>query len=189
MGTPQHVEHGFGPVWNSDSSVLVLGSFPSPKSREQGFYYMHPRNRFWPVMSAIFADDTACPITDDGIGTSPRQLLEARRSFAIRHRIALWDVLESCDIIGASDASIRNPVATDLGSIITRSSIQRIFTTGAKAAALFRSYAKPRLDEQGLDIPMTALPSTSPANAAMRLPALIESYRSIAISIERASAH
>lgn len=114
-----HVEHGFGPVWDDKSQVLVLGSMPSPKSREMRFYYGHKRNRFWPVMAAVFHDDTClCE------GMDAESTVAERRDFALRHHMALWDVIASCDIAGASDASIRNVVANDL----PRSSALRIST-------------------------------------------------------------
>ncbi|PWG59534.1 DNA-deoxyinosine glycosylase [Bifidobacterium catulorum] len=164
----QHVEHGFGPVWDTDSRVLVLGSMPSPKSREAAFYYMHPRNRFWPVMAALFDE----PVPD--------ATAEARRDFALRHRIALWDVIASCDIEGASDSSIRNAVPNDLAPIIRASRIGRVFTTGGKAAQLYRRLCAPVLADAGFDTPMTPLPSTSPANARMSLARLVEAYRPVA---------
>ncbi|NEG96534.1 DNA-deoxyinosine glycosylase [Bifidobacterium primatium] len=163
----QHVEHGFGPVWDADSRMLVLGSMPSPKSREAAFYYMHPQNRFWPVMAALFDE----PV--------PEPTAEARRDFALRHRFALWDVIASCDIAGASDSSIRNAVPNDLAPIIRASRITHVFTTGGKAAQLYRRLCAPQLAAAGIDIPMTPLPSTSPANARMRLPQLVEAYRRI----------
>lgn len=191
--TTGHVEHGFGPVWDASSRVLVLGSMPSPKSREMRFYYGHPLNRFWPVMAAIF-DDWSC-LTEaqrermmgeglplpSGSPTGADALVAARRAFALRHHVALWDVIAACDITGASDASIRNAEPNDLVSIIAPSSITHVFTTGAKAAQLYRRLCEPRLQEAGLvGLPMTQLPSTSPANAAMRLPRLVEAYRVIA---------
>lgn len=166
----EHVEHGFGPVWDSESRILVLGSMPSPKSRKAAFYYMHPQNRFWPVMQALFADP-ADP--SDVTGDS----LQSRRAFAMRHHIALWDVIASCDITGASDASIRNATPNDLTPLLRDAPIARIFTTGAKSAQLYRRLIEPRLAATGITIGMTPLPSTSPANASMRLPALIEAYR------------
>lgn len=166
----EHVEHGFGPVWDSESRILILGSMPSPKSRKAAFYYMHPQNRFWPVMQALFADP-ADP--SDVTGDS----LQSRRAFALRHHIALWDVIESCDITGASDASIRNATPNDLTPLLRDAPIARIFTTGAKSAQLYRRLIEPRLAATGITIGMTPLPSTSPANASMRLPALIEAYR------------
>ncbi len=166
----EHVEHRFGPVWDSESRILILGSMPSPKSRKAAFYYMHPQNRFWPVMQALFADP-ADP--SDVTGDS----LQSRRAFAMRHHIALWDVIESCDITGASDASIRNATPNDLTPLLRDAPIARIFTTGAKSAQLYRRLIEPRLAATGITIGMTPLPSTSPANASMRLPALIDAYR------------
>lgn len=226
FGTAMHVEHGFGPVWDASSRVLVLGSMPSPKSREMRFYYGHPLNRFWPVMAAIF-DDWSClteaqrermmgegmPLpsgsrnaaeaneADDApddagafgstdiastcvVGSSSTgvdALVAARRGFALRHHVALWDVIAACDITGASDASIRNAEPNDLPAVIAPSAIRHVFTTGAKAAQLYRRLCEPRLQAAGLtDLPMTQLPSTSPANAAMRLPRLVKAYRVIA---------
>lgn len=166
----EHVEHGFGPVWDSESRILILGSMPSPKSRKAAFYYMHPQNRFWPVMQALFADP-ADP--SDVTGDS----LQSRRAFALRHHIALWDVIASCDITGASDASIRNATPNDLTPLLRDAPIARIFTTGAKSAQLYRRLIEPRLAATGITIGMIPLPSASPANASMRLPALIEAYR------------
>lgn len=159
-----HVEHGFGPVWDGESRILVLGSMPSPKSRDAAFYYMHPRNRFWPLMAAVFEDDP---------GVTP----QSRRVFALRHHVALWDVVASCDIVGASDASIRNVEANDPEPLLRRAPIVRIVTTGAKAAQLYRRLIEPRLTEAGLAVPMTPLPSTSPANAAMSFDRLLDAYR------------
>ena len=121
----EHVEHGFGPVWDGESRALILGSMPSPKSRAAAFYYMHPRNRFWPVMQALFAN-SADPA--DAVGDSP----ESRRAFALRHHIALWDVIASCDITGASDASIRNAAPNDLAPILRGAPIAHIFTQPAR---------------------------------------------------------
>lgn len=183
-----HVEHGFGPVWDAHSRVLVLGSMPSPKSRDAGFYYMHRFNRFWPVMAAIFRDDSCLPATDSTAGSawpsSPdeiAELVKARRTFALRHGLALWDVIASCDIAGASDASIRNAVPNDIPSIVRGSGITHVFTTGAKAAQLYRRLVAPMMASAGLDgVALTTLPSTSPANAGMSLDRLIEAYRPIA---------
>lgn len=168
----QHVEHGFGPLWNEDSRVLFLGTMASPKSREAGFFYMHPRNRFWPVMEALFADPDD---PSDRVGTTR----DERRRFALRHGIALWDTVESCDILGASDASIRNVVPADLGPMIKGSRIRHIYPTGAKSAQLFQRYCLPKLEEEGLgDVPATPLPSTSPAYAAKTLEEITEMFRS-----------
>lgn len=166
----EHVEHGFGPVWDAESRVLVLGSMPSPKSREASFYYMHPRNRFWPVMAAVFADPTD---PEDAPGDTP----DSRRAFALRHGIALWDVIAECDIDGASDASIANAVPNDPVPLIRGSRITLVATTGAKATQLYRRLCTPLLERAGLSVPHVGLPSTSPANAAMGLDRLIAAYR------------
>ncbi|WP_205832026.1 uracil-DNA glycosylase family protein [Bifidobacterium moraviense] len=186
---PQHVEHGFGPVIDADSRVLVLGSMPSPKSREADFYYMHRSNRFWPVMAAAFGDDSCLPAdgwpaSADGLAG----LVAARRAFALDHHVALWDVIASCDITGASDASIRNAVPNDIPGLLRSSGapIRRIVLTGARAAQLYRRLVAPRMADAGLDaIPVTPLPSTSAANAAMSLPRLAEAYRVVADAMPR----
>ncbi|MBW3080882.1 DNA-deoxyinosine glycosylase [Bifidobacterium saguinibicoloris] len=169
-GRLTHVEHGFGPVWDAKSRVLVLGSMPSPKSREASFYYMHPRNRFWPVMEAVFADPSD---PGDRVGDTA----ESRRTFALRHHVALWDVIASCDIIRASDASIRNAVPNDIKPLLANASITHVLTTGMKAAQLYRRLIAPGLAATGFDVPMTPLPSTSPANASMNLARLTAVYR------------
>lgn len=155
----QHIEHDIEPVFDRRSRVLMLGTMPSPKSREQGFFYGHPQNRFWKVLAAVF--DAPVP---EGI--------PEKTTFLLERRIALWDVLASCEITGASDASIRDPEPNDLRLILDHAPIERIFCTGAKAAQLYR-----KLCEPVLNIPCVQLPSTSPANAAMRLPDLVEAYR------------
>ena len=162
-----HVTHkAFGPLWAPDSRVLVLGSIPSPKSREFGFYYMHPRNRFWPVLAAIFEE--TIPST-----------IDERRKLALRHHIALYDSLVECDIVGASDASIRNPVPADLRPLLAGSRIHAVFCTGATAARYYTQWCEPTVRDAGFDVPMTRLPSTSPANAAWNLERLIEAYRPV----------
>lgn len=167
MSSLQHVTHGFGPVWDNQSEVLILGSMPSTQSRQAGFYYMFPRNRFWPVMAALFKS----PL--------PEPDPEVRRHFALDHRIALWDVVQECDIRGASDASITRVIPTDIGSILTRAPIRSIFTTGRKAGELYVKYSEPLLQKMGIDLPMINLPSTSPANAAKSLKDLISDYAPI----------
>lgn len=155
------VAHPIVPVWNKESRVLILGTMPSPKSREQGFYYAHPQNRFWPVLAKLFEEPTP-------------QGSEQRRAFALQHRIALWDVLASCEITGASDSSIRNPVPNPIEDLLNGSQIRAVFTTGATA---FRLYQKLCLPKTGL--PASALPSTSPANCRVSFEALCEAYRVI----------
>ena len=144
-------EHSFGAVYDASSLVLILGSFPSVKSREQGFYYAHPQNRFWRVMGVVTGEDVP-----DG--------KEARRVFLLRNRIALWDVLAACDVTGSSDASIRNAVPNDLSSLLNGSSVRKIFVNGRTAATLYDRFL---LSQTG--IPAVCLPSTSPANARCSL--------------------
>lgn len=157
----ERVEHPLEPVFDGQSSVLVLGTMPSPRSRETGFYYNHPQNRFWKVMAALF--DEPLPTTNEG-----------KRALVLRHGIALWDVLAACSIQGASDGSISACVPNDLGLILDAAPIQAIFCTGAKAAELYGRHCQPAT---GLEC--ARLPSTSPANAATSLPQLIEAYQAI----------
>ena len=177
---PQHVEHAITPVFNEESEVLVLGTMPSPKSREVGFYYGHPQNRFWRVLAALFDEPAELLMperTRKGTGganaaNADLATVNARRTdFLLRHHIALWDVLASCDIAGASDASIENVQVNDLAHIIDHAPIKAVFCTGAKAAQLYRRYC-----QETTGIPCVQLPSTSPANAAWNLERLAEAY-------------
>jgi hypoxanthine-DNA glycosylase len=156
------VVHPFEPVYDRESRVLVLGTMPSPASRVQGFYYGHPRNRFWQVLAAVFGEPF------------PRTV-EERRSLALRRGIALWDVLASCGICGAADSSIENPVCNDFRSLIAKTGITRVFTTGAKAYVLYTELGLPQTG-----IPAEALPSTSGANARYSLAELTERYMALA---------
>ena len=169
-----HVTHGFGPVWDDRSRVLILGSIPSPSSRKAGFYYMFPRNRFWPVLAVLF--DQPVPEPDPTV----------RARFALDHRIALWDVIQECDIHGASDASITNVVPTDIAGLLARAPISTIFATGRKAGQLYRRYCLPNLEKKGHRPTMINLPSTSPANAAMSLADLIKAYLPIRKALDEA---
>lgn len=157
----QTVVHTIPPLYDSHSRVLLLGSIPSPKSRAVGFFYGHPQNRFWRVLAAV-------------LGESVPQTIEEKRAMCLKHHVALWDTIARCDIAGASDTSIRNAVPNDIGKLIRESEITRIFATGGKSAELYR-----KLIEPALHIPITQLPSTSPANAAWSLERLIEAYRVI----------
>ena len=157
----ERITHAFDPVFDPESRILILGTMPSPKSREFGFYYSHPRNRFWPVLAKIFGEEV--PKTPD-----------ERKNFAIRHKIALWDVLKECDIEGASDSSIKNAVPNDISIILNSADIKAIFTTGATAAKFYKKFIEPESK-----IPAIALPSTSPANAKINLEALAEEYKII----------
>ena len=152
------VTHEIQPVFDSRSHVLLLGTMPSPASREQGFYYGHPQNRFWRVLAAIF--DEPAPRT-----------IEEKRDMLLRHHVALWDVLASCEIEGASDASIRDAQPNDLARIFDAADIRAVFATGTKAGELYR-----KLIEPTLGVSCTTLPSTSPANAKMKLADLVDAY-------------
>ena len=155
-----HEEHTFGPVYDSQSRVLILGSFPSVKSREQGFYYGHPQNRFWKVLAAIYEETV--PVT-----------IASKKEFLHRNQIALWDVIESCDIRGSSDSSIQNAVVNDISRILKEAPIEKIITNGKTADVLFRKYIK---EQESI-----CLPSTSPANAAWGLERLVEAWKKIII--------
>lgn len=155
----EHVSHTFPPIFNERSEILVLGSFPSVKSREQQFYYGHPQNRFWKVMAAVFESDI--PVT-----------IEEKKQFLLLHRIAVWDVIESCDIVGSSDSSIKNVAGNDMNVILKRSGVKRIFANGEKAYRLFLKYCSCEGQPE-----VRKLPSTSPANAAWSLQRLIEAWK------------
>lgn len=155
----QFLSHGFGPFYTPDSRILILGSFPSVKSREESFFYAHPRNRFWPVLAAVFRDDTP-------------QSLEEKKAFLRRHRIALYDVIESCSIVGSADSSIQDVVPADLRPILAAAQIdERIFTNGRKSSMLYEKYLALSLGVRAIQ-----LPSTSPANAACSLQRLTENW-------------
>lgn len=160
-GPTNKVRHTIDPVFDERSRVLVLGTMPSPKSRETGFYYGHPQNRFWKVMAALFGEPL--PVTND-----------EKRDLALRHGVALWDVLAECTIEGASDGSIADCVPNDIGSLFARAPIEAVFCTGAKAAELYTKHC-----EVQTHLACTRLPSTSPANAAKSLEQLVEDYRAI----------
>ncbi|MBT9777384.1 DNA-deoxyinosine glycosylase [Clostridium sp. MCC353] len=157
------VHHQFSPIYDTESKILILGTIPSPKSREQGFYYGHPRNRFWKVLSDILNEQMP-------------QTIEEKIILVKKHHIALWDVLASCEIRGADDASIKNPVPNDMNIILKQASIEKIYTTGSKATALYKKYCYPKTG-----IPSVMLPSTSPANCRMPYEQLKQEYGCIII--------
>lgn len=140
------VRHEFDPVFDENSKILILGTIPSPKSREQGFYYGHPRNRFWRVIADLCNEPFPETVTE-------------RKELALRRNIAIWDVLASCEIHGADDGSIKHPEPNDMDVILKKAHISAIFTTGAKAAALYHRYCFPKTG-----ISAIKLTSTSPAN-------------------------
>ena len=150
--------HPIQPVYDKDSKVLILGSFPSVKSREEGFFYGHPQNRFWKVTASIF---------DEEIPRTPQE----KKAFLIRNHIALWDVIGSCDIDGSSDSSIRNVKVNDISMILTTADIKAIYLNGKKAYHLYQQYLEPTINREGI-----CLPSTSPANAAWRLERLKQAW-------------
>lgn len=155
------VRHEFGPFYDKDSKVLILGSIPSPKSREQSFYYGHPRNRFWTVLA-------------DVLGEEMPETVAERKSMLRKHNVALWDVLDSCEIKGADDASIRNPIPNDMRVILNEADIGAIFTTGTKADDLYRKMCYPVCG-----VPSIKLPSTSPANCGCKYEKLKNEYSRI----------
>lgn len=167
MAEAARIVHTIAPIYDERSRILVLGTMPSPKSREVGFYYGHPQNRFWKVLGALFEEP-------EPLGN------EERTAFLLAHRIALWDVLASCTIEGASDASIADPVPNDLMRIASVASLEAVFTTGSKASELFRRHSASMLP--GID--HVGLPSTSPANARMRLDHLVQAYRPLRDALE-----
>ena len=154
------IVHPFAPVCDGNSRILILGTMPSPASRKNGFYYGHGQNRFWPVLAAVFSE----PIPET---------VEEKRALALRHGIALWDVLRSCRISGANDTSIKEPAANDLRIF---PNIERIYTTGKTAWKLYNALCFPLTH-----IPAVCLPSTSAANRGRwPLEKLIEAYKIIA---------
>ncbi len=157
-GETATVVHPLDPIYSVKSHTLILGTMPSPASRAAQFYYAHPQNRFWPVLAAIYG----APIPADNA---------ARTALILQNGLALWDVLKQCEIIGASDASIHNPVPNDIAALLLHAPITRIITTGAAAARLYRKWIAPVTG-----MPCIALPSTSAANAGMSLKQLTEVY-------------
>ena len=161
MAEYEHVVQPFAPVYDEHSKVLILGSLPSVKSREQGFYYGHPQNRFWKVTAAVFGE----PVPET---------IEEKKEMLLRNRLAVWDVIESCDIIGSSDSSVKNAEAADVAGLLSSSAIERVYVNGALVGKLYDRYL---FEKTG--IAAVRLPSTSPANARWNLEALIESWRII----------
>lgn len=158
MKTYEKVRHTFLPVYDENSRILILGTFPSVKSREQQFYYGHPQNRFWKLVAAL--TDSEVP------GTIPE-----KKEMLLRNHIAIWDVIESCEIIGSSDSSIRNVIPADLNRILKTAPIDAIYANGGKAFELYEKYSKPMTGR-----PIIKLPSTSSANAAWQMDRLKEAW-------------
>ncbi len=155
------IKHDFVPIYNEESRILILGSFPSVKSREEGFYYGHPMNRFWKVISTVLSVEL--PVT-----------IEEKTDMLLNHHIAIWDVIKECEITGSSDSSIKNVTVNDFMEILSQSRIKCIMTNGATASKLYEKYALPITG-----IKNVRLPSTSPANATWSLERLVTEYKMI----------
>lgn len=154
----ESLTHTFEPVYDRNSEFLILGTFPSVKSRENNFYYGHPQNRFWKVIAAVTKSEV--PLT-----------IEEKKKLLLVNHIAIWDVVKSCDIIGSSDSSIRNVVANDIAGLLKKTNIKTIVANGATAERLYNTYALSRTD-----MPVIKMPSTSPANAVWSLERLCEEW-------------
>ena len=152
------IDHPIDAVYNERSKILILGSFPSVKSRESGFFYGHPQNRFWRVLAAVFEDTVPATV-------------EEKKHFLAAHRIALWDVVASCRTRGSADSSICDVVPNDIAALIAGRDIRAVFTNGKTAQALYDKHIR-----STLDIPAICLPSTSPANAAWSAEKLTEAW-------------
>ena len=169
--TRTHVTHEFPALYDRESRVLLLGSIPSPKSREMAFYYGHPQNRFWKVMAIVLGEAT---ISEIAAGKGAPETIAQKKAMLKKHHIALWDVLDSCTIVGASDTSIEDPVVNNIKELVKKSKVTRIFCTGATAHKLYQ-----KLCAQDVGIDAVKLPSTSPANCAVSLEKLVEAYKVI----------
>ncbi len=152
------INHPIKPVFDENSRVLILGSFPSVKSREQMFFYGHPKNRFWQVLSAVFEREV--PVTVD-----------EKRKFLLENKAAVWDVIASCDIVGSSDSSIKDVVPNDMGEILSSADIKAIFVNGKTAEKYYNKYIKDKIGREAI-----CLHSTSPANAAWSKEKLIREW-------------
>ena len=153
--------HPIAPVWDETSRILILGSFPSVKSREANFFYGHPQNRFWRVLAAV-------------LGCDKPESTEEKKRFLLSHHIAVWDVIGSCEIAGSADSSIRSAQPNDIAPLLAGSGIRRIFTNGKTAHALYVKQLEPKIGR-----PAVPLPSTSPANAACGFERLTDEWRQI----------
>lgn len=158
----KNIAHTFGPVWDKNSKIMVLGTFPSVKSRENNFYYGHPQNRFWKVIAAV-------------TGSEVPETIEDKKKLLLFSNIAVWDVIGKCSITGSSDSSIRDVIPNNIKKILTDSNIDRLYANGAKAYELYMKYS---YKETGKEI--IKLPSTSPANAMYTLERLIKEWSVIA---------
>ena len=154
----EHITHSFEPVYDKNSRILILGTLPSVASRENNFYYGHKQNRFWKLLAHLL--DEPVP-----------EAIDEKKHMLLNNHIAIWDVIQSCDIKGSSDSSIKNVIANDFTEILAGSFINRVFANGKTAEKLYNRYAFPVTG-----VPIIVLPSTSPANAAFSLEKLIAHY-------------
>ena len=161
MTKHQTVTHPFRPLFQTDSKILILGSFPSIKTREYGFFYGHPQNSFWPLLERIF-------------GVKLSTDIEERRAFLLQHHLAIYDVIYRCDIIGSGDASIQNVIPSDLSPILKEADIRQIFCNGGTAYRYYQKY-----QEQKTEVKAIQLPSTSPANARFSMDDLYHQWKII----------
>ena len=159
--TKERLIHPIDPVYDEHSKILILGSFPSVKSREVSFFYGHPQNRFWKVLARIFEEEVP-------------ETTEEKKTMLLRNHVALWDVIRECDISGSDDASIENVIVNDLSLILDHCDIQKIFVNGKMAEKMYRRYTEDIVKRECI-----CLPSTSPANAAWSLERLYESWKVI----------
>ena len=157
----EHITHSFEPIYNEDSEILILGTLPSVKSRENNFYYGHKQNRFWKLLAKLCEEETP-------------QTVEEKTTMLLRHHIAIWDVIQSCDIKGSSDSSIKNAVPNDFSFILKTAPIRQIYTNGGTAYKLYHKYC-----EKVTGFEAVKLPSTSPANASYSLERLIRQWNQI----------
>ncbi len=161
------VRHEIAPVYDGHSGILILGSFPSVKSREAGFFYGHPQNRFWKVLAALCGGEEA-PVPET---------IEEKRAFLLTYGIAVWDVIASCEIRGSSDQSIRNVVPNDLSPILEAADIRQIFCNGGTSYRLYEKYLRKKTGREAVK-----LASTSPANAACSLEKLVRIWREAGVA-------
>lgn len=164
-GSPQTIIHPLEPLYREDSKVLILGSFPSVKTREYGFFYGHPQNRFWPLMATLFQEKISNRIED-------------RRDFLLRHQIALYDSIYQCDIVGSSDASIQKVIPSDLSPIFSAADIRQVFCNGNTSYQYYQKY-----HAEACGLPGVKLPSTSPANTRYRLADLRDAWQVITLPL------
>ena len=161
MPAPTHIVHPIPPLYDRDSRLLILGSFPSVKSREAKFFYGHPQNRFWPMLARLLGEESPCSI-------------EQKKALALRHHIALWDSIASCTVVGSSDSSVRDVKPNDLTPILQNSRVTHVACNGALSHTMYQRYLFPVTGIEAIK-----LPSTSPANAAFSMERLLDAWQVI----------